>query len=666
MPVAPPWAESTPGPERGVIAGRTATLDACRSPPSTRSSRPARSRARSPTRCRRGSAKGAVVSVRLGRSTTRGVVADVGVEAPAGIELSRRRSAARRGAGAARRPRALGRRLLRLDAGPRARARRAEAPKRRGASGRRRPSASRSAARPSRSALTGEQRERGRADRRGARRGRRRARPPRRRRRAAARPRSTSRRCAAALERGLGTIVLVPEIALAPQTVGRFRRRFGDRVAILHSALGEAERRDERDRIARGEARIVVGARSAVFAPMRGVGLIVVDEEHDTVVQAGVRPALRRAHRGCQARGARGRGRGLRLRDAAARELGAARAAVARAPGSARRCRRCGSSTCAARPAIRSRRRCSRELGAAGRDERRAGDPAPQPARRRAGDPLPRVRHRRAAARTATSRSTLHARRRRSTATTAGYARPVPARLPGVRLRRARADRRRDAAARGGAREARAGARADPARRGHRRAARRAARRARALPRGRPARCCSGRRWSRRATTSRASSSRPSSTPTPASRCPDFRAEERTFQLVTQLAGRSGRDAPGRVLVQTFQPDATPIALRRAPRRRRLPRRASSSGARRSATRPSGTSSRIVVSGPGAGRAARGARELRRGSRASTPTCSARRRAAAARPPPRAARREDDAAPSVAATRRPCSRPRRPRCAATG
>src|SRR6478672_8815263 len=87
--------------------------------------------------------------------------------------------------------------------------------------------------------------------------------------------------CAAALERGLGTIVLVPEIALAPQTVGRVRQRFGERVAILHSALTEAERRDERARIASGEARIVVGARSAVFAPVRGLGLIVVDEEHD-------------------------------------------------------------------------------------------------------------------------------------------------------------------------------------------------------------------------------------------------------------------------------------------------------------------------------------------------------------------------------------------------
>jgi primosomal protein N' (replication factor Y) (superfamily II helicase) len=87
--------------------------------------------------------------------------------------------------------------------------------------------------------------------------------------------------CAAALERGLGAIVLVPEIALAPQTVGRVRARFGDRVAILHSALTDAERRDERARIASGEARIVVGARSAIFAPLRGLGLIVVDEEHD-------------------------------------------------------------------------------------------------------------------------------------------------------------------------------------------------------------------------------------------------------------------------------------------------------------------------------------------------------------------------------------------------
>ncbi|CAN5177647.1 hypothetical protein BH09ACT13_BH09ACT13_15130 [soil metagenome] len=87
--------------------------------------------------------------------------------------------------------------------------------------------------------------------------------------------------CAAALERGRGAIVLVPEIALTPQAVGRFRERFGDRVAVLHSGLREAERRDERERIAAGEASVVVGARSAIFAPVASLGLVVVDEEHD-------------------------------------------------------------------------------------------------------------------------------------------------------------------------------------------------------------------------------------------------------------------------------------------------------------------------------------------------------------------------------------------------
>jgi primosomal protein N' (replication factor Y) (superfamily II helicase) len=87
--------------------------------------------------------------------------------------------------------------------------------------------------------------------------------------------------CAAALERDRGAIVLVPEIALTPQTLGRFRARFGERIAVLHSALTEAERRDERARIARGEAPIVVGARSAVFAPVPRLGVICIDEEHD-------------------------------------------------------------------------------------------------------------------------------------------------------------------------------------------------------------------------------------------------------------------------------------------------------------------------------------------------------------------------------------------------
>ena len=84
-----------------------------------------------------------------------------------------------------------------------------------------------------------------------------------------------------ALERGQGAIVMVPEIALTAQTVQRFASRFGDRVAVLHSALGDGERFDEWHRIRSGRARVVVGPRSAVFAPVSNLGLIVVDEEHE-------------------------------------------------------------------------------------------------------------------------------------------------------------------------------------------------------------------------------------------------------------------------------------------------------------------------------------------------------------------------------------------------
>ncbi len=86
---------------------------------------------------------------------------------------------------------------------------------------------------------------------------------------------------AAALERGRSAIVLVPEIALTPQTLGRFRERFGDAVAVLHSRLRPGERYDEWMRLRSGEARVCVGPRSAVFAPVRDLGLIVIDEEHD-------------------------------------------------------------------------------------------------------------------------------------------------------------------------------------------------------------------------------------------------------------------------------------------------------------------------------------------------------------------------------------------------
>ncbi|MBA2764253.1 MAG: primosomal protein N', partial [Thermoleophilaceae bacterium] len=86
---------------------------------------------------------------------------------------------------------------------------------------------------------------------------------------------------AAVLERRRSAIVLVPEIALTPQTASRFQQRFGDTVAILHSQLSDGERYDEWLRLRRGEARVCVGPRSAVFAPLEQLGLIVIDEEHD-------------------------------------------------------------------------------------------------------------------------------------------------------------------------------------------------------------------------------------------------------------------------------------------------------------------------------------------------------------------------------------------------
>src|SRR3954471_17698367 len=85
----------------------------------------------------------------------------------------------------------------------------------------------------------------------------------------------------AALERGEGAIVLVPEIGLTPQIVARFVERFGDTVAVLHSRLSDGERFDEWLRLRRGEARVCVGPRSAVFAPVDRLGLIIIDEEHD-------------------------------------------------------------------------------------------------------------------------------------------------------------------------------------------------------------------------------------------------------------------------------------------------------------------------------------------------------------------------------------------------
>lgn len=84
------------------------------------------------------------------------------------------------------------------------------------------------------------------------------------------------------LNLGKSSIVLVPEISLTPQTVERFKSRFGERVAVMHSCLSARERASQWQMVRDGQARIVIGARSAVFAPVKDLGLIVVDEEHET------------------------------------------------------------------------------------------------------------------------------------------------------------------------------------------------------------------------------------------------------------------------------------------------------------------------------------------------------------------------------------------------
>ncbi len=93
-----------------------------------------------------------------------------------------------------------------------------------------------------------------------------------------------------ALALGKSAIVLVPEISLTPQTVGRFLARFQTDIAVLHSGLAAGERYDEWRRAQRGEVRIVVGARSAVFAPLKDLGIIIVDEEHDSSYKQGEVP----------------------------------------------------------------------------------------------------------------------------------------------------------------------------------------------------------------------------------------------------------------------------------------------------------------------------------------------------------------------------------------
>ena len=442
--------------------------------------------------------------------------------------------------------------------------------------------------------------------------------------------------CAAALERGLGAIVLVPEIALAPQTVGRVRARFGDRVAILHSALTDAERRDERERIASGEARIVVGARSAIFAPVAGLGLIVVDEEHDPSYKQDSDP--------------RYDARTVAAKRAALEGAVAVYGSATPRPESWAALERLalGGRIGAGLPPVRvvdlRREAGLSALGAAPRGaarRRRAprqGDPAAQPPRDRAGAPLPRVRHddplpelrrlARAARRHVAALPPLRLRHRRAVE------------LPRLRLARSRAARRGHAEARARAAPRGARARADPARRGRGREARAAGRLAARFRDAEGAVLLGTQMVAKGHHFAGVELAAVIDADTGLA-MPDFRAEERTFQLITQLAGRSGRDAPGRVIVQTFQPDSRTIAHAA---RHDVERFLAEELERREALGypPYAHLVRIVVTraGAGAGRArARGAEGRHAGRRAARPGAAP----APARQAPRAARREDGA-----------------------
>jgi primosomal protein N' (replication factor Y) len=360
---------------------------------------------------------------------------------------------------------------------------------------------------------------------------------------------------AAALARERGVIVLVPEIALTPQTVGRFRARFGDGVAVLHSGLSDAERRDERERISSGMARIVVGARSAIFAPVARLGLVVVDEEHDASFKQESDPRYD------------------------ARTVAAKRAALEGAVALY------GSAT----PRAESWARLERLSLPS-----RIGAPLPTvklvDLRREAGYPLSApllaelssvaerggrailllnrrgisgAVHCRTCGTTRRCHScdialTLHADSRLH-CHHCGYSEPLPEACPAC----------------GSVELARIGA-------GTQRLEAELERRLPALERIRLDADAAARPGAMRDALERFASARSAAligTQMVAKghhfpgveiaavvdadaglAFPDFRSEERTFQLVTQLAGRSGRDAPGRVIVQTFAPDATPFA----------------------------------------------------------------------------------------------------------
>jgi primosomal protein N' (replication factor Y) len=364
------------------------------------------------------------------------------------------------------------------------------------------------------------------------------------------------RACAETLSQGLDAVVLVPEIALTPQAAGRFRARFGERVAVLHSGLTEAERRDERVRIASGEARVVVGARSAVFAPVRRLGLICVDEEHDGSYKQESDPRYD------------------------ARTVAAKRAALEGAVAVY------GSAT----PRPESWERLERiELG--GRLSRPLPPVRVVDLRREAGYPLsaPLLEGLGEIADSGGKAILLLNRR--------GLAPALHCRACGLTLRCRACDialtLHRDGAlhchhcgfseaaptlcpACGAAELARLGA-------GTEKLEAELAARVPELERFRLDADAAG-RPGRLAETLAAFAASAGGVllgtqmvakghhfegvalaavvdADTAMALPDFRAEERTFQLVTQLAGRSGRDAPGRVLVQTSSPDSRPVAL---------------------------------------------------------------------------------------------------------
>jgi primosomal protein N' (replication factor Y) len=364
------------------------------------------------------------------------------------------------------------------------------------------------------------------------------------------------RAAAAAVERGLGTIVLVPEIALAPQTVGRFRARFGDSVAILHSGLTEAERRDERERIASGEARVVVGARSAIFAPMHGLGLICVDEEHDPSYKQESDP--------------RYDARTVAAKRAALEGAVAVYGSATPRPESWERLERLelGERLGARLPPVRLvdlRREAGYPLSAPllselGKVAENGGKAILLLNRRGIAPAL----HCRACGTTFRCPDcdvalVLH-RDARLHCHHCGYGEPEPEECPvcrSVELARIGAGTQRlerELAAKVPELEL---IRLDADSAAHPEELAAALRRFREADRAvllGTQMVAKGHHFAGVALAAVVDADTGLG-------LPDFRAEERTFQLVTQLAGRSGRDAPGRVLVQTFQPDSRPLAL---------------------------------------------------------------------------------------------------------